>query len=249
MQDININGKPSGCWDSEYTAFCKLEEVMNKKVSRISILLIGLVAMLYFVWLQKNNPAISYKDVTMTISAPNNASSAYWKSKARTVEDLMSESDLVVRVRVSKDPVTRVVPIYPLDPQGNKIESAVFPVLFSDTVFEVLETYVGKSLQTVTVMQTGGYDPGLSNNIEEMTDDPLYKAGEVYILFLVNISGDPVHAQDRDLYITVNPFGRYRIDSGNFFTYGQNVSGSNLLPTSIADLEQQIVQAAKELNK
>ncbi len=221
-----------------------------KKTVLTSLLMAGLVGILiYLGWLRNNNNHDALLMNTTATNTPKRTSSADWTSDAITIEELVSESDLVVLVRVSGSPVTRVVPIYPLDQQGNRIESAAFPVLFSDTTFDVLKTYLGTSVQTVTVMQTGGYDPTVSKGVEEMSDDPLYKIGEEYILFLVNISGDPIHAPDRDLYIIVNTFGRYRLTGGHVSTYGQNPLRSVQLPMKFIDLETQIEQAKQSSGK
>jgi hypothetical protein len=160
-----------------------------------------------------------------------------------TVDELMLEADLVVRARVIGEPVTRVIR-HELSVWGedNKIVgSTVSEALFSDTVFEIIKTYHGKPQLNVTVMQTGGYDPSVSNSIEEMVDDPLYKIGEEYILFLVDISGDKVQAPNRELYRIVNPFGRYRIDDTNIFSYGENPTSVSVNAISnIRELEAQI---------
>lgn len=224
---------------------------MNKKTIGFTLLLIGAAALLYYLGGQQlyENSKASHMDTETTAQTPKNSSSSDWASNAKTVRELMLKSDLVVRARVSEEPVTRVVPIKPLDDQGQVIEGVVHKILFSDTLFEVLETYVGKPSATITVMQTGGFDLTVSKGVEEDAEDPLYKIGEEYILFLVDISGDPIHAPDRELYITVNPYGRYRIDNGNFFMYGQNSQEPYKFPTSIIDLEIQIDRAARELNK
>ena len=160
------------------------------------------------------------------------------------------EADLVVRARVIEPPTTRVIrydlPVW--DESGSIVGSAVSQVLFSDTVFEVLETYMGKSSSKITVMQTGGFDQNISRGVEEIPDDPLYKLGEEYILFLVNISGDPIHAPEHELYRIINPFGRYRIDNEKAVSYGQSAN-SVILPTDIAELEAQIAQAIRENDK
>lgn len=81
-----------------------------------------------------------------------------------------------------------------------------------------------------------------------MREDPLYKVGEEYILFLVDISGDHIHAPDRELYRIVNPFGRYGIDDENVLSYGEPLQPIEL-PTNIHELERQIEISIQELNK
>lgn len=219
---------------------------MNKKIIfGVSILLIGIVAVIVFLVVSKNNEDINVLDIKETESATTiHKSRAVWASNATTVKELMLESDLVVRARVVEAPVTRVIRVEAptLDEKGNIVDSTVIKVLFSDTVFEVLKTYVGKPSLKITVMQTGGFDPTVSRGVEEITDDPLYKVGEEYILFLVDISGDHVHAADRELYRIVNPSGRYGINGESVLSYGENLQ-SVQLPTEAAELETQIEQA------
>ncbi|MEN9563744.1 MAG: hypothetical protein RIR73_1988, partial [Chloroflexota bacterium] len=74
------------------------------------------------------------------------------------------------------------------------------------------------------------------------------KTGEEYILFLVDISGDPVHAPNRELYRIVNPFGRYSIQGESVHTYGENFGQDTLLTDlNIIELELQIEEAIKSL--
>ena len=73
------------------------------------------------------------------------SSTVEWASKAATVEALVSEADLILRVRDIESPVTRVLR-HELSVWGenNKIVgSETFEALFSDTVFEVVKTYLG----------------------------------------------------------------------------------------------------------
>ncbi|WKZ36958.1 MAG: hypothetical protein QY332_03345 [Anaerolineales bacterium] len=231
---------------------------MNKSKLKISVSLIGALVITVF-WLgQGNNEKFSALPTeTNPANLPSNDYSvATWVSNAMSVDQVVLESDLVVKARVSEAPVSRVVraelPVW--DENGNIVGSAIDEMVFSDTVFEVLDTYIGKSSLEIVVMQTGGFEPSISTGVMQMADDPLYNLGEEYILFLNDISGDRVHARDRMLYITVNPFGRYRIDGENVFSYGQNLIShgqfSQLvqLPVNIIELEAQIKQAEQKLN-
>ncbi|MDP1715424.1 MAG: hypothetical protein Q8L41_11840 [Anaerolineales bacterium] len=228
---------------------------MNKKtILRVSAILIVLAAMtVYFVRQEGGkDSSASQTEVTVTPTISRITSSASWVSNAQTVNELMLEADLVVRARVSEAPVTRVLrhELSVLDENNNIVGSTISETLFSDTAFEIIKTYWGEPPLNLTVMQTGGFDPTISNSVEEMIDDPLYKVGEEYILFLVDISGDLVQAPDRELYRIVNPFGRGRIDGENVFLYGQNpmMDTFSIIP-NIIELEAQIEQAAKGLNK
>jgi hypothetical protein len=183
----------------------------------------------------------SIREATSLSGGTTNLSTARWVSQARTVDQLMAEADLVVKARVSEAPITRVVrnelPI--MDEKGKEIGFKVDELAFSDTVFEVVEVYSGKSSSKITVMQTGGSIPENYNGQSEMADDPLYKVGEEYVLFLVDISGDPVQAPGRELYRIVNPSGRYQIDGTNVSSYGENID-SVRLPATLDELEAQI---------
>jgi hypothetical protein len=181
------------------------------------------------------------REATPLSKSTTNLSAASWVSQAMTVDQLMAEANLVVKARVSEAPKTRVVrnelPI--MDEKGSKIGLKIDELAFSDTVFEVVEVYSGKSSSKITVMQTGGSIPKNPNSQSEMPDDPLYNFGEEYVLFLVDISGDPVQAPGRELYRIVNPSGRYRIDGTNVSSYA-GIVDSVQLPATLGELEAQI---------
>ncbi|GIW61045.1 MAG: hypothetical protein KatS3mg087_2111 [Patescibacteria group bacterium] len=226
---------------------------MNKTLLKTSIFIIGILLVTIALWVSGKDYKISDILPTASIAASpiisSGTSSTSWVSKAIAVEELVLEADIIVRARVIEPPTTRVVqyelPVW--DEQGNIVGTATSQILFSDTVFEVLEIYLGQPSHKITVMQTGGFDPSISRGVEEIADDPLYKLGEEYILFLVDISGDHVHAPDRELYRIVNPFGRYRVIHEKVISYGQ--SETIALPTNITDLEFQIEQSVQERNK
>jgi len=226
-------------------------EDMMKKILSFGVILLSLGTIIALFGGQQENGNSNDLSSTATPIVSRNNSSASRVSNAVTVNELVLESDLVVMARVAESPVTRVVRIEVpvLDEVGNIVDSAVVEVLFSDTVFKVLENYVGKPTSMITVMQTGGVNPTKPSSIEEVMDDPLYEIGDEYILFLVDISGDHVHAPERELYRIVNPFGRYRIDGETVFTYGQNPNSVLSTTSDITELETQIEQIAQELNK
>jgi hypothetical protein len=153
----------------------------------------------------------------------------------------VSEADLVVRARVSEAPVTRVLrnelPV--MDESGKLTRYQTDEMLFSDTVFDILEVFSGEAPSKLTVMQTGGTSRGKPRSSIEVRDDPLYHLGEEYVLFLVDISGDPVQAPGRVLYRTVNPFGRYRIEGERVLSYGENAKSLGL-PATLDELVDQI---------
>lgn len=215
---------------------------MNKKRAfRMSLLLVIIVATtVYF----------SRQLIGHTPIISRTTSRASWTSNAMAVDELVLESDLVVRGRVSQAPITRVIrhELSVFDENNKVVGSTVSEMLFSDTVFEIIKTYYGKPQSNITVMQTGGYDPAVSGSVEEMVDDPLYKVGEEYILFLVDISGDKVQAPNRELYRIVNPFGRYSVDGQKVYSYGQYTGIDTFSATLIInELEAQIKQAVSLL--
>lgn len=189
-------------------------------------------------------------NVTETQTSSKITSYASWVSSAVTINEVAKESDLIVKVRVLGEPKSRTVRNeIPVWNENNEIVSSkIVATIFSDTTVEIIKTYYGISRETIEVAQTGGFDPAVAKNVIELMDDPLYKTGEEYILFLVNISGDPIHAPDRELYRIVNPFGRYSIQGESAHSYGENF-GQDTLPTdlSIIELELQIEEAIKSL--
>ncbi|MCA9952204.1 MAG: hypothetical protein KDE48_21280 [Anaerolineales bacterium] len=189
-----------------------------------------------------NNPK---EEPLAKINAPSlrRNSSAYWVSQARTVPDLVGESDLIVYARVKQAPVTRIItqelPV--LDEEGTPVATVIDSLPFSDTLFEVIKSYSGSVPKELLVMQTGGTTSPSADTVEfvEFSDDPLYRVGEEYILFLVDISGDSLHAPDRQLYRAVSPAGRFQVANGVATTYWVE-STDKLLPNTVNELERQI---------
>ncbi len=190
--------------------------------------------------------------ISNTNTASHTTSTASWISKATSVDELMQESNLVVRVRVTKEPVSRVVrEDLPLIEFRNgtpvTVGSRTNEAIFSDTQFEILKVYVGKAPSVLTVMQTGGVQPDNSQNVTEMADDPLYRIGEEYILFLIDISGDKVQAPNGILYRIVNPAGRYivlgdAVQSYTDATTDQQGNAANI-PKTVSEIESQIAKS------
>ena len=220
---------------------------------KIKKLAVAGLAVLIILWLgatayhkERNSPNTSVGTTSPIILNP---SLVEWVSKAMIVDEVKSESSLIVRARAVSDPVTRVLrqEQFILDKNGTPTDTAVSATLFSDTEFEIIETYQGKPRTNISVTQTGGFDPLVSKNVMQVGDDPLYKAGEEYILFLVDISGDSVQAPNRELYRIVNPFGRYKVNGESVFPYGQNLMRSVKLPASVKELEAQIMAIPGDL--
>jgi hypothetical protein len=108
---------------------------------------------------------------------------------------------------------------------------------------------MGKSSKTINISQTGGFDPSISKGVEEMIDDPLYKIGEEYILFLRNVSDNSVDESISELYRIVNPFGRYLIENNIVASYGEMYRiETDTMVMNINELEIQIDEAVKLLS-
>jgi hypothetical protein len=214
---------------------------MNKRVFVVgAILILAIVGV--SLWLfgrainrnSQNSSTLSHKGASGSVAS--------WVSDAVTVPQLMKEVNLVAKVRVIDEPVTRFVrsELPMVDEQGTEIiGTKIDEMAFSDTDFEVLEVYFGQPLERISVMQTGRMDPNNPDLRSEMRDDPLYKVGEEYVLFLVDISGDPIQAPDRELYRIVNPYGRYKIEGQNVTSYGEEKE-KIALPITLDELITQI---------
>lgn len=191
---------------------------------------------------------------------------ANWVSTEVKVEELVGSSDLIVRARVvSQD--TRLLeqnlPVYtaagsdsttPLEEVGpssraNQVGERKVITPFTDSTMEVIEVYKGFAEGSITVMQTGGEIPSENENspTQKMSTqgDPLFTVGSEHILFLVDISGDDIHAENRILYRIASPAGRYSIQGERVSTTINPQELSNepvLLPTTIDELINEIKQ-------
>lgn len=171
---------------------------------------------------------------------------ALWASSASTIAELVAEADLVIRARAIKGPEPRVVSFHgPIMTEDGRtvIGEAVDEVTFSDTEMEVIEIYKGSAGKLITVMQTGGV-AGDTGQHFWLEGEPLYVEGEEVILFLVDVSNDPIHAQGRTLYRIVNPAGRYTIQGSEVLNWAE-FSSPVTLPKTVDELVRQIREAVK----
>lgn len=186
---------------------------------------------------------------------------AMWASSSKTIVDLAREADVIVRVQVESVAPTRLlVKELPISakPQDDYSEEPVWSgeneeivLPFTDTYLKILEVYKGDKVpgELITVAQTGGLLPEQDDQpsrLFELSEDPLYKLGEEYVLFLWDASGDEVHAPDRELYLVMTPFARYRIKrDGTVYNYSDatNLPAEFGFPANIEDLEKQIMSA------
>ncbi len=161
---------------------------------------------------------------------------ALWASSASTIAELAVEADLIIRARVVKEPESRVVsfsgPMVAED--GTVVGEVVDKITFFDTEMEVLDVYKGPAKKIVTVMQTA-----------RIEGDPLYLKKEEVILFLVDISDDPIHSQGRALYRIVNPAGRYTIEGSEVLGHAE-FSPAVTHPKTVDELVRQIKEAVAQ---
>lgn len=224
---------------------------MNYKyiIAAVSALFIASVSIAV---ITNQNGAILKPNILSTSQAsilqePNTAVSvAEWGSKALSVEELMKEADLVVKAKAITTPVSRIVGFTQekIEVRGDERKSAgsyVDKIIFSDTIFEIVQLYKGNAPKELTVVQTGGINPKDPNTVEQFSDDPIYKLGEEYILFLKDFS-DPIVHGNRTVYFTLNPSGRYIVDGNTVRNYADSFvqKESKNLPQTVEDLEEQI---------
>ncbi len=183
-------------------------------------------------------------DSPIAMAPTRGAMPAVWASSVSTIPELVAEADAVVRARVLKKPVARTVsfpgPILAED--GTVIGETVDTVTFSDTEMEVIEALKGSPAKTILVMQTGAASADASQQVW-LEGDPLYVEGEELVLFLVDISNDPIHSPGRILYRAVNPAGRYTVRGSQVLNYAQ--SPSSALPQTVDELVAKIREAMK----
>jgi hypothetical protein len=161
-----------------------------------------------------------------------------------TIDEEAAEADVIVRVQVRKvRPARKLETPLPPEAQQNGFKKLVTP--FTDTDLEVLEVYKGSIEKSISVMQTGGVLAKTEDHPTvnwEMEGDPLLVEGAEHVLFLVNISGNEVHAKNRQLYRIVNPAGRYDV-AGNTVQSHADFPQSYTPPQTLQELEAHIQQA------
>lgn len=179
-----------------------------------------------------------------TLPAPEHeGASASWISDAETVAEQVMEADLVVRVQTLQQAEPRH--LWHPTPAGAKPGTFAF----TDTQVEVLEVYRGNAEigDRLWVMQTGGDLVTREGKIArlEIAEDPIYRLGDEMVLFLVDISGDSVHAADRELFRTINPASRYHVEGGlvDQVPFGRHHKARSL---DLASLEAQIDAAVAQ---
>lgn len=139
---------------------------------------------------------------------------ASWLKSFQDLEEMATDSDLVVKGTVVAVVQPSRVIGGPNPPRKVK-EAGIRPgVLFTDYILLVEQVLKGQTLVhgTITVVQTGGIYNGITYYME---DDPLFQIGEHVVLFLHDISGDPIHAPNTQKYVlNGTPQARFRTTYG-----------------------------------
>lgn len=139
---------------------------------------------------------------------------AAWVSSAEAVSELTQEADLVVRVQALQNGEPRY--LWSPAPARAERTDGRSTFVFTDTEVEVLEVYRGDAQvgDRLWTLQTGGDLVTRSGEISrmELAEDPIYRPGDEMVLFLIDVSSDPVHAKGRELYRAVNPNGRFQVE-------------------------------------
>ena len=165
---------------------------------------------------------------------------AAWISSANTVGEQALEADLIVRVQALDRGDTRRL-WHPVPAGGKRAGSFVF----TDTLVEVLEVYRGDVQvgDVLPIMQTGGeIAVGGERSRVQLAEDPLYDLDSEMVLFLLDISGDSVHAAGSDLYRTINPAGRYDVQ-GTLVSSSADFGPTARRPGTLESLESEIREA------
>jgi hypothetical protein len=169
-----------------------------------------------------------------------------WGSPAGTVAQQVEEADIIIRGHVVKlfPPKVFEKPL-----PGNEADRRFPPkfdvIAFTEALVKVDKVYLGNVPGTIRVIQTGGEVAENDNHPDlllEVGDDPLLEVGKEHVLFLQEVTGDPVLAPNHIVYRIVNSAGRYDID-GNKAVSHSTISGQR--PTRLSDLRQQIRRATR----
>ena len=117
---------------------------------------------------------------------------------------------------------------------------------FTDSDLRVEDVYKGSVTRgaNMPIMQTSGMQTAMDQYPAQdvtLADDPLFVKEGDHILFLKSITGDRLHAPQRDLYRVVNPAGRYDVHGETLMTHTH--FRPELLPSKLSDLVDQIEEA------
>ncbi len=130
-------------------------------------------------------------------TSPTTGSMADWNDYG-DLEDLVRASDLVVEARVLRRLDTRDVRGYP---------AQRVPVAFTESVVEVRTSLKGNASGELQIVQLGREgDPA-----QTYPEFPILRPGTDVVLFLVDVSADPIHSDGRTKFAIVAPVGLLRI--------------------------------------
>ncbi len=173
-------------------------------------------------------------------------SKASWISSARTVKELAAEADVIAKVKIVSTKyrtLEQTLPTFAED--GKTVIGELKDVMpFADSDALVLEVFKGNVTGTVTLLQAGGpFTNGTKINANEqylvMDEDPIFEVGSDQILFLKDISTDPIHSKGRSMFTIINPNGRFVVQAdGNLMNFSDDVNESK--PTKLQTLENQL---------
>ncbi len=171
---------------------------------------------------------------------------AQWASSAATVPELMAEADLVVLVEAGRPDAPRKFAV-PIDPAAQKPGLSVDVTPFTHTRMRVQQIYKGSAGSAITVVQTGGALERTSDHPAVnlvFSDDPLFTEGGTHVLFLKDISRFEGQATGEQLYMIVNPAGRYDLHGQSVVTHSEDNRVAR--PTMLAELMRQIDDASRQ---
>lgn len=195
---------------------------------------------------------VTRANLSSTELPPNHEGAhASWVSPAESVNELTQEADLIVRVQALRQGEPRYM--WSPAPAGAERSDGRSTFVFTDTEVEVLQVYSGNVEvgDRLWVLQTGGDLVTLSGEASrlELSEDPLYQPNDEMVLFLVDISGDPVQAKDRSLFRTVNPNGRFHLEGSLASRSLLGNASEARQDLALRGLEEAINQAVRERNK
>jgi hypothetical protein len=130
-----------------------------------------------------------------------------WNAIQNTLAELHSKSDAIALVRVLSVDAPRVVGPATAGTPGT---------FFTDSHVEVVRTYKGILGPDIVIMQTGGV---LGRQRQESQEAPLLWPGQSTLVFLKDISNDPVQAPGQRKFRILGPSGRFDLTGGGFVTY------------------------------
>jgi hypothetical protein len=151
-----------------------------------------------------------------------------WVSLPASIEQLYVEADAIALVQITGPQAVRVIQ------SGPRIAGA----LFTDTRATVLRTYKGRLPASITLMQTGGQFGSLR---EDNVEDPILVPGLTTLLFLVDISSDPIQSQGQQKFRSIAPSARFDLIGGRITTHTSEATvARDFNGASLAQLEEAI---------